>query len=259
MTPRDGGDLFRSSSDQTPVCHCHFIFPPLSDLGNLIRLPANSASYPPLPPPPQFYLSMVDTPSPPKKQKMSSSADALEAALSTMTDAANPAMYDVTIVCTTDDHQAAYWTERLSAGVCHSKDSGGGAFPMVLAVSEDWAAGGAGNGLGTLYAYKKAAGVAKARSGVDLDDLLAKGEISAALYHTAGKGTRLAPLPASENNNKPGVVSAWAVEGRRLAAASPVGVPATAPLGECDVVLMLAFFCFARLARLTPTDRFLSI
>ena len=25
------------------------------------------------------------------------------------------------------------------------------------------------------------------------------------LFHTAGKGTRLAPLPASENNNKPGV------------------------------------------------------
>jgi hypothetical protein len=33
------------------------------------------------------------------------------------------------------------------------------------------------------------------------------GKVSAALYHTAGKGTRLAPLPASENNNKPGVVS----------------------------------------------------
>ena len=25
------------------------------------------------------------------------------------------------------------------------------------------------------------------------------------LYHTAGKGTRLAPMPGSENNNKPGV------------------------------------------------------
>lgn len=28
---------------------------------------------------------------------------------------------------------------------------------------------------------------------------------SVALYHTAGKGTRLAPLPGAENNNKPGV------------------------------------------------------
>ena len=25
-----------------------------------------------------------------------------------------------------------------------------------------------------------------------------------AIYHTAGKGTRLAPLPGAENNNKPG-------------------------------------------------------
>ena len=29
---------------------------------------------------------------------------------------------------------------------------------------------------------------------------------SVAIYHTAGKGTRLAPLPAAECNNKPGVV-----------------------------------------------------
>jgi len=40
---------------------------------------------------------------------------------------------------------------------------------------------------------------------IDLAALMAEKEISAALYHTAGKGTRLAPFPASENNNKPGV------------------------------------------------------
>ena len=77
----------------------------------------------------------------------------------------------------------------------------------MLAVSEDWAPGGAGNGLGTLYAYRKACRAAEEKYGLDLVDLLGKGEVSAALYHTAGKGTRLAPLPASENNNKPGVVS----------------------------------------------------
>lgn len=76
---------------------------------------------------------------------------------------------------------------------------------MVLAVSEDWAKGGAGNGLGTLYAYEKACRVAKERFDTDLDVLLQEGSVSAALFHTAGKGTRLAPLPASENNNKPGV------------------------------------------------------
>ena len=31
------------------------------------------------------------------------------------------------------------------------------------------------------------------------------GGASVALYHTAGKGTRMAPLPGAENNNKPGV------------------------------------------------------
>ena len=134
--------------------------------------------------------------------------EALEAALSVMTDAENPALYDVTIICTTDDHQASYWTKRLSKGVCHSPSSADSdsPFPLVLAVSEDWSAGGAGNGLGTLYAYAKAAKLAKEQHGVDVDEQLREGKISAALYHTAGKGTRLAPLPASENNNKPGVV-----------------------------------------------------
>ena len=40
---------------------------------------------------------------------------------------------------------------------------------------------------------------------IDLLDHLKKGNFSIGLYHTAGKGTRLAPLPGSENNNKPGV------------------------------------------------------
>eukprot|EP00544_Gedaniella_sp_CCMP2646_P003881 CAMPEP_0202496926 /NCGR_PEP_ID=MMETSP1361-20130828/21372_1 /ASSEMBLY_ACC=CAM_ASM_000849 /TAXON_ID=210615 /ORGANISM="Staurosira complex sp., Strain CCMP2646" /LENGTH=520 /DNA_ID=CAMNT_0049128377 /DNA_START=16 /DNA_END=1578 /DNA_ORIENTATION=+ len=114
-------------------------------------------------------------------------------------------LYDVTIICTTDDHQAEYWMKRLSEGLCKSSDDAALHFPMVLAVSEDWGAGGAGNGLGTLYAFQKATKLAKEKYNVDLAHLLAQGEISAALYHTAGKGTRMAPLPASENNNKPGV------------------------------------------------------
>ena len=32
---------------------------------------------------------------------------------------------------------------------------------------------------------------------------------SVAIYHTAGKGTRLAPLPGAENNNKPGAAFCW--------------------------------------------------
>jgi hypothetical protein len=138
-----------------------------------------------------------------------SAADIIESAMSAMTNESSPALFDVTIVCTTDDFQAAYWMERLSKGICKGDGGGGGGvYPMVLAVSEDWSSpSGAGNGLGTLYAFQKACRVAKEKYGVDLAAELMGGKVSAALYHTAGKGTRLAPLPASENNNKPGVVS----------------------------------------------------
>jgi hypothetical protein len=125
-----------------------------------------------------------------------------EAAVTAMTLPEN--RFDVTIICTTDDHQAAFWMSKLKS----SDDSS--QFPMILAVSEDWEdPSGAGNGLGTLYAWKKAVQYASDmyNNQVDLTALLADGKISAALYHTAGKGTRMAPLPASENNNKPGVVS----------------------------------------------------
>lgn len=133
-----------------------------------------------------------------------SSEAALNKAIKAMTDPSSVAVFDVTIVCTTDDHQADYWMKRLAEGICKSDDTSS-PFPMVLAVSEDWSKGGAGNGLGTLYAYEKACRVAKEKFDIELNELLATDKVSAALYHTAGKGTRLAPLPASENNNKPGV------------------------------------------------------
>jgi hypothetical protein len=108
--------------------------------------------------------------------------------------------YNVIIVCTSTPHQAAYWQERLMAtrGTISPSDA------KVIAVFEDWD-GGAGNGLGTLYAYTKAVAVGKQLYSMDIPALLATGAISVALYHTAGKGTRLAPLPGSENNNKSGV------------------------------------------------------
>jgi hypothetical protein len=123
-------------------------------------------------------------------------------------------VFDVTVICCTDDHQAEFWMTKLkhgAHGASSSSSSSSSVFPLVIAVSEDWSdPSGAGNGLGTLYAWKKACDYAKSSSTVtdnpDLESLLQQGTISAALYHTAGKGTRLAPLPASENNNKPGVV-----------------------------------------------------
>uniref|UniRef100_A0A7S2XTE0 Uncharacterized protein n=1 Tax=Attheya septentrionalis TaxID=420275 RepID=A0A7S2XTE0_9STRA len=133
----------------------------------------------------------------------SETAAALDAAIAAILDTKSRAVYDVTIVCTTDDFQAEYWMKRLSEGVCKKESSD--PFPMVLAVSEDWGPGGAGNGLGTLYAYQKSCALASKLHGIDLASLLKESKVSAALFHTAGKGTRLAPLPASENNNKPGV------------------------------------------------------
>ena len=108
--------------------------------------------------------------------------------------------FNVIIVCCSSDQQAGYWQQRL-------EDGRGSLLPLstlVLAVSEDWD-GGAGNALGTLFAFQNAAALATSRSGVDLEAMVRAGEASIAMYHTAGKGTRLAPLPGAENNNKPGV------------------------------------------------------
>jgi len=133
-------------------------------------------------------------------------SEALATAVKAMTDPTSKSLFDVTIICTTDDFQAEYWMQRLSNGVCKKPDEATSSkFPLVLAVSEDWSKGGAGNGLGTLYAFEKACLVAKDLFDIDLAAMMNDKTISAALYHTAGKGTRLAPFPASENNNKPGV------------------------------------------------------
>eukprot|EP00467_Chlorarachnion_reptans_P002265 CAMPEP_0114510300 /NCGR_PEP_ID=MMETSP0109-20121206/13705_1 /TAXON_ID=29199 /ORGANISM="Chlorarachnion reptans, Strain CCCM449" /LENGTH=549 /DNA_ID=CAMNT_0001689581 /DNA_START=72 /DNA_END=1721 /DNA_ORIENTATION=+ len=104
--------------------------------------------------------------------------------------------FDVVIVCCTSGSQTGYWQQRLeeSKGFIAPKTA------RVFAVEEDWADGGAGNGLGTLYAWQKAV---KMDSSIEKD--LKAGTISVGLYHTAGKGTRLAPMPGSECNNKPAV------------------------------------------------------
>ena len=77
--------------------------------------------------------------------------------------------FDCVVVCTSTPAQEAYWQARLEAtrGQACKPDA------IVVAVHEDWAADGAGNGLGTLYAFTKARKQAAAK-GHDLDDLLAK-------------------------------------------------------------------------------------
>jgi len=107
--------------------------------------------------------------------------------------------YEVTIVCTSDSQQAAFWQRHLDAAKGKVTPTSG----TVLAVDEDWP-GGAGNFLGTLYAWRKACEKLKKECGRDLFSELEAGA-SVAIFHTAGKGTRMAPLPGAENNNKPGV------------------------------------------------------
>ncbi len=106
---------------------------------------------------------------------------------------------DIIIISTTSSFQEEYWQQRLEVtrGQITNDDA------LIIAVHEDWI-GGAGNGLGTLYALKKAEIKAKEKFNIDLTSKIKDGA-SVGLYHTAGKGTRLAPLPGSENNNKPGV------------------------------------------------------
>ena len=106
---------------------------------------------------------------------------------------------DVVIVVTSNPALENYWQSRLEQASDYCIVAGA----RVLAVSEDWI-GGAGNGLGTLYAYQKACEKAKISWGIDLRDLQAGGA-SIAMYHTAGQGTRLAPLPGCEANNKSAV------------------------------------------------------
>eukprot|EP01035_Chromulina_nebulosa_P018919 gene18919-24723_t len=108
--------------------------------------------------------------------------------------------FNIVIICCSSQLQADYWQGRLTKakGSIIPLDS------VVIAVEEDWP-GGAGNALGTLYAYVKATKIVKEQFGVDVDAEIKAGKVSVGLFHTAGKGTRLAPLPGAENNNKPGV------------------------------------------------------
>ena len=59
--------------------------------------------------------------------------------------------FDAVIICTSNIAQEKYWQARLEKTAGKTAREGA----LVLAVHEDWGDGGAGNGLGTLYAYTK--------------------------------------------------------------------------------------------------------
>ena len=103
---------------------------------------------------------------------------------------------DVVIISTSHSQLAAFWQNRLEQmrGEIIKPQT------YIIAIEEDWP-GGAGNGLGTLYAFQKARQKAAALYGIDFDRLLSDGA-SIALYHTAGHGARLFPLTGCEYNDK---------------------------------------------------------
>ncbi len=99
--------------------------------------------------------------------------------------------FDLVIIVTSNDKQAAFWKERLEA----VKDQIIGKDARIYCVVEEWEAG---QLLGTLNAWEKVSAYE------DLESLLRQGG-KIAIYHTAGHGKRMAPLVQSEGNDKAGI------------------------------------------------------
>lgn len=106
---------------------------------------------------------------------------------------------DIIIITSSRPMQAEYWQQRIATtpSLHLSPDT------IVIGVHENWPDG-AGNGLGTLYAFQQAQKMAKIHHNHDLFQDLKDGA-SISIYHTAGLGKRLSPLTAVEGNNKPAV------------------------------------------------------
>lgn len=136
---------------------------------------------------------------------------------------------DVVIIVNSSDEQALFWQKRLtSRDEIHSQGEVVKKDALILSVSESNWRGGAGNGLGTLNGFIQAARKACELEIIECpenpsieelkDAFLAycKGK-SIFMVHTAGKGTRIAPLPGSECNSKsniklPGIVTVGGVK-----------------------------------------------
>lgn len=103
---------------------------------------------------------------------------------------------DILIVSVTSLHEVLFWQQRLDQmrGQIVKESA------RILVIYEDWPEG-AGNALGTLYAFAKAHEQMERLFHEDLFHALEQG-LSIGLYHTAGKGTRLAPITGSEYNSK---------------------------------------------------------
>lgn len=123
---------------------------------------------------------------------------------------------DIVIIVNSEDGQAFFWQERLTgpdgvhgSGEVIKKEA------IVISVTESNWQGGAGNALGTLNGFLQAAVKAEELGLIKLKnhhiDTLTSNLISYSrgksvfMFHTAGKGTRIAPLPGAEANSKPNI------------------------------------------------------
>lgn len=103
---------------------------------------------------------------------------------------------DIIIVSVSTEQERFFWLSRFEKikGSIIKQEA------QVFVILETWPSG-AGNALGTLYAFEKASEEHRKKTSISLLEELENGK-NIAIYHTAGKGTRLAPLTASEYNNK---------------------------------------------------------
>jgi phosphomannomutase len=134
--------------------------------------------------------------------------------------AANGIGPDIVIIVSSTEYQAAFWQERLTG---KNGINGSGQIikksAIVLSVTESNWSGVAGNGLGTLNGFLQASKKALDKGYLDITGQLDEDNIdyliekfmdfcygkSVFMYHTAGKGTRTAPLTLSEGNSKPNI------------------------------------------------------
>lgn len=100
--------------------------------------------------------------------------------------------FDVVVIVSSNGN-SRYWDWRLSV----TRNEVLSPKTKIICTEEKWE-GGAGQLLGTLYAFEEA------NKRMNLKKLLKNGG-TVAFYHTAGYGKRMAPLCGTEGNNKPAV------------------------------------------------------
>ncbi len=124
---------------------------------------------------------------------------------------------DIVMIVSSTDEQADFWQKRLTGkDAVHGSGEIVKTGAVVLSVPESNWKGGAGNGLGTLNGFVQAARKARDLKLIDVPDDAPIEELirvfmfyirgkSSFMFHTAGKGTRTAPLPGAEVNSKPNI------------------------------------------------------